>query len=100
MGSTVTNEPGSRPPTGSARSAARARRRRAWADFWSAYRKNKMGMAGLIIVLLFVAMAVFAPLLADPRGLQEAFATGTSFDPPSLHYPLGTDSSTRPRSVR
>ena len=50
-----------------------------------------MGMAGLILVCLFVLMAIFAPLLADPRGLQEAFATGKPFDPPSLQYPLGTD---------
>jgi peptide/nickel transport system permease protein len=92
VGSAVTKDPEPRRPSGSARSAARARRRRAWADFWRAYRKNKMGMAGLILVMVFVAIAVFAPLLADPRGVQEAFATGSPFDPPSLHYPLGTDS--------
>lgn len=78
--------------TGNARSAARARRRRSLAVVWRRYRKNKMGMAGLILVLVFLLIAIFAPLLADPRGVQEAFATGTPFDPPSLRYPFGTDS--------
>jgi peptide/nickel transport system permease protein len=51
-----------------------------------------MGMAGLAILIAFAAVALLAPVLADRRGLQEAFATAKPFSAPSLHDPLGTDS--------
>jgi peptide/nickel transport system permease protein len=80
------------PELPSARAAARARRRRAWAAFWRDYRRHRIGMAGLLLVLTFCALAVLAPIVSDPRGLQEAFATGPVLAPPSAAYPLGTDS--------
>lgn len=48
-------------------------------------------MAGLVILVGIVAVAVLAPVLADRRGLSAAFATGKPLQPPSLAYPLGTD---------
>jgi len=78
------------PPT-SPRAIARARRRRNIARVWRTYRKSKMGMAGLFILLSFVAVALFAPLLASSRGLNAVFATGEPFQAPSLRYPFGTD---------
>ncbi len=74
-----------------ARTALRARRRRGRAAFLRAFRSSRMGMAGLGILLFFAAVALLAPLLADPRGLEEAFATATPVDPPSLEEPFGTD---------
>lgn len=50
-----------------------------------------MGMIGLIILVLIVSMAVFAPLLADEEGLSAAKATGEVLAPPSQAPPLGTD---------
>jgi peptide/nickel transport system permease protein len=38
-----------------------------WYRAWLAFRRNPLGMSGLIIVLLLVLMAIFAPLIADPR---------------------------------
>ena len=35
------------------------------ARFWTTFRKSKMGMAGLVILLFFFLVAIFAPLLAD-----------------------------------
>jgi peptide/nickel transport system permease protein len=50
-----------------------------------------MGMAGVSILVFFVAVALFAPLLASSKGLDAVTATGKPFSPPSLHEPLGTD---------
>ncbi|MFN2489911.1 MAG: ABC transporter permease [Actinomycetota bacterium] len=75
----------------SPRRIAWTRRRRSLARTWRIYRRNKMGMAGLILLLLIVGMAVFAPLLADGSGLDASKATGGVLESPSLEYPLGTD---------
>ena len=48
-------------------------------------------MVGLAILVLFVAMAVFAPLLVPESELDVTKATGTPFSPPSAEFPLGTD---------
>lgn len=54
--------------------------------FWS---RNRMALAGLVIVLGIVIMAVFAPLIApyDPyeRNIRDRIAS------PSLEHPMGTD---------
>ena len=76
-----------------ARRIARTRRRRALASAWRDLRRDRAGMAGMIILALFILMAVFAPLLADKDGLRAINALGN--DPwmtPSEFPPLGTDS--------
>jgi len=78
-------------PPGDPRKIAWTRRRRAMGRTWRMYRNNKMGMAGLIILVLIVLMAVCAPLLADADGLDASKATGGVLEPPSARYPLGTD---------
>jgi peptide/nickel transport system permease protein len=78
-------------PPENPRAIARARRRRSRTRIWRTYRKSKMGMAGLIILLVFIAVAVFAPLLADEKGLNAVYATGEPYQPPSLEFPFGTD---------
>ena len=79
------------PAPPSARSITWTRRRRALGRTWAIYRRSKMGMMGLIILVLIVSMAVFAPLLADEEGLSAAKATGEVLAPPSQAPPLGTD---------
>lgn len=48
-------------------------------------------MAGLVVLALFAAVAVLAPLLADADGLRVTSATGAPLAPPTAGYPLGTD---------
>jgi peptide/nickel transport system permease protein len=69
----------------------RARRRRALAGFWKVYRKNAMGMVGLVLLAAFAVMALAAPLLVNEEELKPAGAPGVSFQPPSAEFPLGTD---------
>ena len=68
-----------------------ARRRRAITGFWRVYRKNKMGMVGLVLLGVFVLVALAAPLIVSPDDLKPATAPGISFQPPSSAFPLGTD---------
>jgi peptide/nickel transport system permease protein len=49
-------------------------------------------MFGLGILLFFVAVAVFAPLIAPREGLDPTCpCTGPPLQPPSLSFPFGTD---------
>jgi peptide/nickel transport system permease protein len=84
------------PAPKSPRAVTWIRRRRAIARVWRTYRKNKMGMIGLGILVFFGLMAILAPLLASRDGLDAALVSGENLCPrvpcpPSLHYPLGTD---------
>jgi peptide/nickel transport system permease protein len=62
---------------------------------WRIFRRNRAGMAGLLLLGLFVFVAVFAPLLASSDGLEVTKATGGVLQSPSGHYPLGTDDNGR-----
>jgi peptide/nickel transport system permease protein len=82
------------PPPGSPRQITWARRRAALRRFWAAYRKDKMGIAGLVILVIFLAIAIYA-IFADDTGLKITEATGPRLAPPSLKYPFGTDDQGR-----
>jgi len=85
-------EPEAPPPSRNPRRIAWQRRRRSFQRVVRIYRRNRMGMAGLVMLLLFVLVAVFAPLIANPAGLKATCScTGTPFQPPSLRFPFGTD---------
>lgn len=73
---TDTTVPPSLPPQLSPRAISRARWRQAAARAWQEYRRNSIGMVGLAILVLFVAMAVFAPLLVPESELDVTRATG------------------------
>jgi peptide/nickel transport system permease protein len=64
------------------RSDGRARR------FWRAFARNRGAIFGLVVLVFWIAVAVFAPQLAprDPYELGMAGRVG-----PSWEYPLGTD---------
>ena len=70
---------------------ARRRRREAMRRTWRDFRSHRSGLLGLGILSFFVLAAVFAPLLADPSGLEVTQATGGVLEPPSAEFPLGTD---------
>lgn len=61
-------------------------------DLWRALRRNRMGMAGLVMLVTVVLMAVFAPLIApyDPYKPVRA-RIDTIYAPPDRTHPLGTD---------
>ena len=87
---TDTTVPPSLPPQLSPRAIARARRRQAASRAWMEYRRNSIGLVGLAILVLFVAMAVFAPLLVPESELDVTRATGTLFSPPSKRWRSAT----------
>jgi peptide/nickel transport system permease protein len=76
----------------SPRRIAWQRRRRAFGAAWREFRGDRAGMAGLVLLALFVAMALAAPLLADEAGLRAVNAVDNeAWAPPSEYGPLGTD---------
>jgi peptide/nickel transport system permease protein len=80
-------------------SIAWTRRRRALGKNWSEYRRDREGMAGLFVLALFVAVAVFASVIADPENLRAITADANdnpTWAPPSEFPPLGTDNLGRP----
>jgi peptide/nickel transport system permease protein len=62
---------------------------------WRLFRANRSGMVGLVMLLAFAAVAVFAPLLANGDGLEVTKATGGVLEAPSRHFLLGTDDNGR-----
>jgi peptide/nickel transport system permease protein len=76
----------------SPRHIAWARRRRSLIRVWRQYRANRMGMAGLVLLSFFLAVAVLAPLISDPANLDPTCpCTGTPLQPPSAEFAFGTD---------
>ena len=60
-----------------------------WRETWRALRKNKLAMVGLAIILFFVAVAVFAPMIAPyPYDAGELVMKNK---PPSGEHWFGTD---------
>jgi peptide/nickel transport system permease protein len=74
-----------------------ARRRRAASlrRTWRLFRAHRSGMVGLVLLTVFVAMALLAPVLAPAEGLEVTKATGGVLEPPSGGFLLGTDDSGR-----
>jgi ABC-type dipeptide/oligopeptide/nickel transport system permease subunit len=77
---------------------AERRRRSAsqWAVAWRRFKRNKAGVAGLIIVLAVVFLGIFGDFIApyaafpNPHAL-DPFNKGDVRTPPNSHYLLGTD---------
>jgi peptide/nickel transport system permease protein len=82
-------------PTQSAKSIVRARRRASAARVWGIYRRSRMGMAGLAILVIFGLIALLVPVFSSRDALDVTKATAPSLASPSWHYPLGTDESGR-----
>lgn len=58
--------------------------------FWRRFRKNRMAVAGMAVVLLFAVMAIFAPYLVPYDPLESNVRN--RLQPPSSEHLLGTDS--------
>lgn len=65
-------------------------KKRSLAGFWSIFRNNRMGLAGLFLFLFFLALAVVGPGLADYDPLSFG-SQADIFRPPSSQHLLGTD---------
>ncbi|NUR09786.1 MAG: ABC transporter permease [Nocardioidaceae bacterium] len=74
---------------------SRQRRAASLRRTWKQFRANRAGMFGLVLLVFFVLVAVLAPLLADPAGLEVTKATGGVLEAPSAEFPLGTDDTGR-----
>jgi peptide/nickel transport system permease protein len=75
------------------------RRRRAFAQSWAEYRRDREGVIGLVVLAVFVGIALFASVIADPEDLRAITAETNDYPrwaPPSEFAPLGTDSLGRP----
>ena len=71
---------------------ARQRRRDSLRRIWKQFRQSVMGMAGLGILLFFVAIAIFAPVLADKCDLSPiCHPNNPSLSPPTSQFWFGTD---------
>jgi peptide/nickel transport system permease protein len=60
-----------------------------WRDVWRRFRRNKLAMVGLAVIVLLVLTAIFAPLIArhDPLAISSQ-----TKQPPSAEHWFGTDS--------
>jgi peptide/nickel transport system permease protein len=81
----------------SPRRIAWERRRRALGEAWRGYRRNTLGMLGLVVLVLVILMAIAAPLLADSAGLHGVNTTqNPAWAHPGGGFLLGTDHLGRP----
>lgn len=60
-----------------------------WLDAWRSFRKNKLAVIGAIIVLFFILLAIFAPVIA-PYGYKDQVLSKRLLAPSSEHW-FGTD---------
>ncbi|MCM2591623.1 ABC transporter permease [Rossellomorea marisflavi] len=60
-----------------------------WKEAWKSFRKNKIALIGLFIVLFFVILAIAAPLIA-PQGINEQ-NLAKRLQAPSYEHWFGTD---------
>jgi peptide/nickel transport system permease protein len=74
-----------------ARALRRTRRARALKSSAKLFARNKMGVAGLAILTVFVVLALFADVLVPEARLSVTEAPGAPLQPPSSQFWLGTD---------
>jgi peptide/nickel transport system permease protein len=74
-----------------ARALRRTRRARALKSSARLFARNKMGVAGLAILTVFVVLALFADVLVPEARLSVTEAPGAALQPPSSRFWLGTD---------
>lgn len=63
------------------------------ATVWSRFRRHKLAVVGLVVLLVMIAIAILAPVLAPHA--PNAISLANYRKPPSADYLLGTDSQGR-----
>ncbi|MFD1544672.1 ABC transporter permease [Nonomuraea guangzhouensis] len=76
-------------------SVAASRRRLALGRFWGSFRQERAGMAGLVVLVIAVLLALVAPLFIDDGVTSVVSGTAAKWAAPSLAEPFGTDESGR-----
>ncbi len=71
-----------------------------WAEIWRDYKKNKGAMAGLITVIVIIAVAVLAEFLFDYETQVVGIDIVNALKPPSMEHLFGTDQYGRDIAVR
>ncbi|GAB3484503.1 ABC transporter permease [Amycolatopsis cihanbeyliensis] len=77
--------------TKNTRAVTRQRRWSALTGLCREFARSKGGLIGIGVLLVSVALAVFAPLLTNQAGLDVTEVSGAPLQPPSADYLLGTD---------
>jgi peptide/nickel transport system permease protein len=67
------------------------RRRRSLADFWREYRRDRAGLVGLAILVVFGGLAIAAPLFISEADLSATNAPAKPRQAPGGEYWLGAD---------
>jgi peptide/nickel transport system permease protein len=72
-------------------------------DFWRRFRRDRLAVAGLLVIVVFVVAAIAAPLLA-PYDPSEQFFEGLTLEgsplPPNAQFWFGTDTNGRDQFSR
>jgi peptide/nickel transport system permease protein len=71
------------------------RRKMAAGRFWSQYRKQRAGVAGLALLVVAAVLAALAPVFLDENVTSVVEGTGQKFAAPGVDGLLGTDESGR-----
>ncbi len=84
--------PGQMPVSYSPRAHRRQRRITTWRQFGRTFLNDRLAVAGLIVLVGFVAMALLAPWISPASGLRAVDSLeNPTWASPSWAYPLGTD---------
>lgn len=65
------------------------RKRGQWRDIWRRLCRNKLAVVSMVVLILIVLSAVFAPVIAPYDYAKQDIAN--AFAMPSLEHPMGTD---------
>lgn len=76
-------------PRTETRSGQRQKKESQFKDVWRRLRKNKLAMLGLLVIILLVLSAIFAPLITAYEYDKMDYANINQF--PNAAHPLGTD---------
>jgi peptide/nickel transport system permease protein len=62
-----------------------------WSAGWARFGRNRLGLAGAVIVIAFYLVAVFAPILTPHDPIEHGDIPRMRYLAPSMDHPLGTD---------
>src|SRR5690606_33578705 len=62
-----------------------------WAIATRHFRRNRMAMAGLVVMLILYAVTLLTPLIAPHDPTAQGDIVLTRYQPPSFEHPMGTD---------
>ncbi|CAG0958506.1 Dipeptide transport ATP-binding protein DppD [Anaerolineales bacterium] len=63
-----------------------------WLNFWRIFKKSRIGIVGLVMLLVIIFVAIFAPLIAPyDSSSTESVTINDIYNPPSAAHWFGTD---------